>query len=89
MANRTRIRFHEVQQLNLGEPPEKHARLQCGAHFADVLVDTRSAPAIYHWIVQPLGSAEIVHWGHERSFEEAAEQAKKFLQSLLSDPQVA
>jgi hypothetical protein len=49
------------------EPP--NTRLSIGDYIADILLDARPEGTIYHWIVQRVGSATIVHWGQEYTFE--------------------
>lgn len=51
------------------EPP--NSRLSVGDYIADILLDARPEGTIYHWIVQRLGSAAIIHWGQEYTFEDA------------------
>jgi hypothetical protein len=51
------------------EPP--NTRLAVGDYIADILMDARPDGTIYHWIVQRVGSAAIIHWGQEYTFEEA------------------
>jgi hypothetical protein len=58
--------------------PER-TRLEYGDHFADILVDTRGDTAIYHWIVQRTGSAEVIHWSQDSSFERAKSAALDYL----------
>jgi hypothetical protein len=67
-----------------GEQVASHAntRIVCGGFLADVVVDTHSQPPIYHWIVQRAGSAEVLHWAQETSFEEAERAAEAFLKQL-------
>lgn len=59
----------------------KNTRLSFGDYFADVLQDPDSG--IGYWIVQRVGSADIVQWGQEESFEEAAECAHEYLEQLM------
>jgi len=58
-----------------------NTRLTLGDYIADILLDTRHHEKIYHWIVQRVGSAEILQWGQEYSFEEAQRQAQSFLEN--------
>ena len=61
-------------------PP--NTRLEIGDYIADILVDSRYPSAICHWIVQRVGSAEILQWGQETTFAEAREAAVGYLQDL-------
>src|SRR5215831_20769852 len=51
------------------EPP--NTRLSVGDYIADILLDASTDRTIYHWIVQRVGSATIIHWGQEYTFEDA------------------
>jgi len=59
-----------------------NTRLELGDYIADVLVDTRFNARIWHWIVQKLGSPEIVFWGQEYSFSDATSAARACLEDL-------
>jgi len=59
-----------------------NTRLTFGAHFADVLLDDRGDPRIYHWIVQRIGSPAIIFWGQEHNYQDACDAAQTYLQSL-------
>jgi len=61
-------------------PP--NTRLTIGNFIADILIDGRRYATLYHWIVQRIGSAEILYWGQEHSFEDAEIAAKQCLVSL-------
>ncbi len=62
------------------EPP--NTRLSVGDYIADILLDARPNGTIYHWIVQRVGSAAIIQWGQEYSFEDAHVAVKAYLESL-------
>jgi len=59
-----------------------NTRLVAGEYMADVLVDSRQPSRVFHWIVQKVGSAEILQWGQESSFAAAEEAAKEYLANL-------
>jgi hypothetical protein len=59
--------------------------LQLGDYIADVLVDTRQIPSIYHWIVQKVGYPAIVQWGQEYTFDAAKSAAETGLEDLNRD----
>jgi hypothetical protein len=63
-------------------PEPSNTRLQLGDHIADILVDNRQIPSIYHWIVQKIGSPAIVQWGQEYTFDEAKSAAEAGLGGL-------
>ena len=63
----------------------ENTRLTLGDYLADVLLDTRHEAKIFHWIVQKIGSAAIIHWGQEHTFQEAKAAAETYLESLNRD----
>jgi hypothetical protein len=56
-------------------------RIMLGHYFADVVSSRDSA--IVHWVIQRVGSPEILRLGQENSFPHALEQAHECLESLL------
>lgn len=66
-------------------PP--NTRLEIGGYIADILVDSRQPSAVCHWIVQRVGSAEILQWGQETTFAEARDAAAGYLQDLAKKAQ--
>lgn len=66
-------------------PP--NTRLKVGNYIADILVDSRQPSTVCHWIVQKVGSAEILQWGQESTFAEAEAAAKSFLRDLTGKNQ--
>ena len=63
-------------------PEPENTRLTLGDYLADVLLDTRHDAKIFHWIVQKIGSAAIIHWGQEHTFQDAKSAAQSYLESL-------
>jgi hypothetical protein len=61
-------------------PP--NTRLEVGGYIADILVDRRNPSTVFHWIVQRMGSAEILQWGQETTFDEAKAAALGYLNDL-------
>jgi hypothetical protein len=64
----------------------ENIRLTLG-DFADIIVDTSEHIPIYHWIVQKVGSAAIVRWSQEQTFEEAKSVALSYLQIVSGQEQ--
>ena len=62
------------------EPP--NTRLSVGDYIADILLDARPDGTIYHWIVQRIGSAAIIQWGQEYTFEDAYSAVTSYLENL-------
>jgi hypothetical protein len=59
-----------------------NTRLELGEYIADILLDTRSDGKVCHWIIQKLGSPEIVFWGQEYTFDQAKSAAQSCLEEL-------
>jgi hypothetical protein len=70
-----------VAAVKQAKEPE-NTRLTLGNYIADVLLDARHNARIFHWIVQRVGSAAIVHWGQEYTFENAKSAAQSCLENL-------
>jgi hypothetical protein len=73
--------LHLVAAAQQVKEPE-NTRLTLGNYIADVLLDARHNAKIFHWIVQRVGSASIVHWGQEYTFEDAKTAAQECLDKL-------
>jgi hypothetical protein len=71
---------HLVAAKKAPEPP--NTRLAVGDYIADILLDARPDGTIYHWIVQRVGSAAIIQWGQEYSFEDAYSAVSAYLENL-------
>lgn len=70
-------------------PEPGNTRLELRDYIADVLLDTRFETHIYHWIVQRVGSPEVIAWGQERTFDDAKAAAQSCLRSLNAQPKKA
>lgn len=62
-----------------------NTRLTLGDFIADVIIDRHGDAPVYHYIVQRIGSAEVLDWGQEYSFEAAEERAKAVLAELVQN----
>jgi hypothetical protein len=57
------------------------ARLQKFGYIADIIVSNqKDYGTIYHYVVQPEGSNEIVFWGQELSFKRALDSVESFFE---------
>lgn len=63
-------------------PDPPNTRLAVGDYLADILLDARADGTIYHWIVQRVGSAAIIQWGQEYTFEDAYSTVTEYLENL-------
>lgn len=70
-----------VAEANHVQEPS-NTRLELGEHIADIFLDTRGDAKVCHWIIQKLGSPEIVFWGQEYTFDQAKSAAQSFLEEL-------
>jgi hypothetical protein len=55
-------------------------RLQFGQYFADIILNTRVQPPIYHWVIQREGDPEVLAWGTDRAYERACASAKRTME---------
>ena len=69
-----------VAAKKAAEPP--NTRLSVGQYIADILLDARPDGTLYHWIVQRIGSAAIIQWGQEYTFEDAYSTVTTYLENL-------
>lgn len=79
-AGQQRTGFQLVAAKQASEPP--NTRLSVGEYIADILLDARADGTIYHWIVQRVGSAAIIQWGQEYTFEDAHSAVTAYLENL-------
>jgi hypothetical protein len=56
-----------------------NTRIERYGFIADIIISKYAPGDIFHYIIQRQGSAEILHWGQERSFEKAMECVEEFL----------
>jgi hypothetical protein len=59
--------------------------LSIGDYLAELYVDTKSVPPLYHYIVTSKDSADILGWGQERSVEMAERSALDKIAGMNSD----
>jgi hypothetical protein len=67
----------------------ENTRLTLGGYIADILLDARHNAKVFHWIVQRIGSAAIVYWGQEYTFEDAQTAAQSCLEKLSREQKKA
>lgn len=53
-----------------------------GGYKADIVVDQKTDPPIHHWIIQRVGSPEILYWGQEYTYEQAETAAQFYITTL-------
>jgi hypothetical protein len=83
MSSKDKLRLVRRTEKPESKPP--NTRLTIGNYIADILVDLRSYATLYHWIIQRVGSAEIIGWSQENCFEDAEEAARECLKSLTQN----
>jgi len=59
-----------------------NTRLELGKYIADIFLDTRTDAKVCHWIIQQIGSPEIVFWGQEYTFDQAKFAAQSYLEEM-------
>jgi hypothetical protein len=57
-------------------------RLKVNGNVAEILRDDTLNPPIFHCVVQPAGSAEILFWAQSCTAEEAEDLASGFLREM-------
>jgi len=62
--------------------PPPNTRISSGEFTAEIVVDHKTDPPIFHAIIQQTGSSQIVFWSQARSFEEAEGQTQELLADL-------
>ena len=56
-----------------------------GRYQADLYVDPKLHPPIYHYIITRAGEAEVLMWGQENSVEEAEDAALSWMQDMSGE----
>ncbi len=82
-ADDNKIHLVAKGEVHSKAPAGEKSRIEIGEYIADILVDRRSFPIVVHWIVQKHGSADILQWGHEETYEAAAREATAWIESLV------
>ncbi|MEO6120252.1 MAG: hypothetical protein ABIP12_06130 [Terriglobales bacterium] len=55
------------------------ARIKADGHVADIRQDTTANPTIFHCVVQPVDSREVLFFAQSYTMEEAEEMALQFI----------
>ena len=63
-----------------------NTRITVGDYFADIVINREHLDPIYYWIAQQVGSADIIGWGQEDTFEAAEQSARQFLRERSNFP---
>jgi len=74
---------HQLVRSKKRNPKPPNTRLNVGPFIADIFLDSRNYATVYHWIVQRIGSAEIVAWSQENSFEDAERRMRECIDGLM------
>ena len=53
-----------------------------GGYTADIIVDPKTDPPIHHWIIQRVGSPEILYWGQEYTYDQAVSASQSWMRSF-------
>lgn len=65
----------------------RRRELAHGDYRAEIFVDSRSTPMLFHFIVTSIHAAEILSWGQELSLEAAEKSAMDSMLYLSNRPQ--
>jgi len=65
-------------------PGRYGTRLRLGGYIADIVSDADRQPPIYHCIVQPVGSTQVLYLGQESSLAAAMECGHRHLEELAA-----
>ena len=66
-----------------------YSTFEINGYVADIIVDSKTDPPIYHWIIQRSGSADVLFWGQEHTFDEAEAAAYSCIDTLLRRRKIA
>lgn len=66
----------------MGDAPEGNIRLVVGNYIADVLIGTREHKTIYYYIIQRVGSAEVVDLAYFPTLALATAKARAAIEGL-------
>lgn len=61
-------------------PPAFH--VERAGYLADILVSRGPESDIFHYVIQRVGSREILHWGQETSLQRAKDCVEDFLKEV-------
>jgi hypothetical protein len=61
-------------------------RVEKNGFIAEIFVSSNGSGHLFHYVVQRVGSHEIIHWGQELSFQRAIECVEEFLESHQAKP---
>ncbi|HUS18233.1 MAG TPA: hypothetical protein VMZ25_01160 [Terriglobales bacterium] len=76
--------FPSNVRKRLAKDSKTSSRLVVGKHYADIVPDPKNPGMRFHWVVQQVGSADVLAWGQESSFELAEKAAYQFLHDRLT-----
>jgi hypothetical protein len=65
-----------------GAEPQS-TRLVLGSYFADIVPGGGKLDKVFHWVIQRVGSAEILRLGQEKSFSHALDRTHECLEELV------
>jgi hypothetical protein len=86
-ASKTKLNLVPKRSENGAKRGRLYTSFELGGYTADVIVDQKTDPPIHHWIIQRIGSREILFWGQEYTYEQAESAAISCMQSLMDREQ--
>ena len=71
------------------EKPMVKRTLSHGEYEAELYVDPKLNPPVYHFVITRRGAAEIIIWGQERSMAEAGCSALDWMYEMTANSRAA
>lgn len=81
LVNRRGIHLVGTQAVQPSQQP-RDSRITLAEYFAEIVEGQGANGPIFHWIVQRIGSPEVLMLGQENTHEEACAAAKSSLQTV-------
>ena len=81
MTDLSKIHLVTPDEPKATDPQHPNTRLSLGEYFADI-INNREQDCAY-WIIQKIGSSDIVDWGRASDFRAAKAAAHRNLEALV------
>jgi hypothetical protein len=81
-ASQTKLNLIRQHSENGAKRARVSTSFQLGGYKADIIMDQKTDPPIHHWIIQQVGSPEILYWGQEYTYEQAEAASHFYIRSL-------
>ena len=81
-ASKTKLNLVPQHSENGAKRGRVFTSFEFGGYKADIIMDQKTDPPIHHWIIQRVGSPEILYWGQEYNYEQAEAASQFYMRSL-------